>query len=572
MMTASHILKNERFGPVEICWPEKKKLFDYLPKNFHSAVISSYMRIFKEKNYREANLKIYELNQSIVKKDCLRAGQFNLMADDADLCDWAKVRAVAVEMAKATKGYEGADARALAMCDEHGIEPLKTLINELGQDANLLERVARYQDDKWWRRRMRRKKAQVIDQLARRLNMVHQRNQIYLSDEALSIRRSLKRKNRKMLENMQAENQHGDVYTLAELADLSTSNPENRRHELMVRMKGFEWVADNSGHIGEFITLTCPSKYHPSSGNRPNPKYEGYTPKEANDYLTYKVWAGVRRDLDKQGLQVYGFRVVEPHHDGCPHWHLMLFMRQEDRAKIKSIITKHAMAENPEEKGAAVHRCKFVRIDPSKGSAAGYIAKYVAKNIDGEGVENDLYGKDAKTSAQRITEWAGTWSIRQFQQVGGPSVTVWRELRRLTEKGLDDWDEVLEAIGDEKTPRAIRWARMAADVSNWGVYVMLQGGALVSFRDRPIQLLKMAVPLGEGDLKVNPITGEEITEKTGVYGDLVKKVKGLVSGGCLVISRSFRWVVRPIEKVLGVGGLSGSLEPPWTCVNNCPSY
>ena len=44
-----------------------------------------------------------------------------------------------------------------------------------------------------------------------------------------------------------AENELGDTYTLAELAELSTSNPINRRHELMTRIRGFEEFAQQFG-------------------------------------------------------------------------------------------------------------------------------------------------------------------------------------------------------------------------------------------------------------------------------------------------------------------------------------
>ncbi len=32
---------------------------------------------------------------------------------------------------------------------------------------------------------------------------------------------------------------------------------------------------------------------------------------------------------------MYGFRIAEPHHDGCPHWHLLMFVRPT--AKYKTV-------------------------------------------------------------------------------------------------------------------------------------------------------------------------------------------------------------------------------------------
>ncbi|WP_278685197.1 hypothetical protein [Shewanella putrefaciens] len=102
--------------------------------------------------------------------------------------------------------------------------------------------------------------------------------------------------------------------------------------------------------------------------------------------------------------------------------------------------------------------------------------KYIYKNIDGEGIEYDSYGKDASSSAIRIKVWASCWGIRQFQQIGGVGVTPWRELRRL------------DAIKDP----SLNWIeaiRQAADSSNWALYTQLMGGVFCKRVEQTIRPL-----------------------------------------------------------------------------------
>lgn len=304
-----------------------------------------------------------------------------------------------------------------------------------------------------------------------------------------------------------------------------------------------------------------------------NPRYDPKeNPATAQRYLC-NVWARIRSAMDRRGIRLYGFRIAEPQHDATPHWHMLLFCAAEHVQTVREVFLRYALADSPDEPGAREHRCDFKTIDWNKGSAAGYIAKYVAKNIDGHGVGTDLNGQPAIESATRVEAWAATWGIRQFQQIGGPPVGVWRELRRVEQLPAGAPAHLRQAHAAVNKTAVIE-GRDHASVA-WDRYCKAQGGVFCG-RDARIKLAMLAPekltrygedpaprPYGVETTSIEPFASPDAPENLS--------------------SRIVHWVVESVRHTWEIvfskkpnTGREAFAEraesaQPWTCVNNCTS-
>lgn len=421
----------------------------------------------------------------------------DLSADDGDICATAERAAAHVVTALWAAGSP-----------EHAIQIIECECEEYGIKAPVFDElkdvIARAVDARWWRRQLRIVHGRAHELGAINLGYVHYRAEPYASNESVIRRINQNRRNAAALEAVTLENEHGQSFKLSELAEKTTANKAIRRGELMLRINGFEQIAKEQNHQGLFLTWTCPSRYHArlKKTGKENPKYSGATPREANQYLG-KVTALARSALARRGIALYGFRIAEPHHDGCPHWHMLFFVTVTDKFKtpwvtdiagrVIRIMKRYAWRADRGEDGAFEYRLDAKRIDWNKGSAAGYIAKYVSKNIDGAyvGEHKTIDKKVVKTEwaesveitpSARVEAWAATWGIRQFQQWGGAPVTVWRELRRIKASMVQGapmrmvmaWQAVQKEAGGKR--------------ADWAQYLRAQGGAVVARKDLVITL------------------------------------------------------------------------------------
>ncbi|EMN1333454.1 replication endonuclease [Klebsiella pneumoniae] len=419
----------------------------------------------------------------------------------------------------------------------------------VGEDE-IAPSITRMFNEVWWRGRLRRIAAAWREHLQIAVGNVSKKRHAYASKNCVTDWREQKRRTREFLKGLDLEDEDGNRISLIEKYDGSVANPAIRRCELMTRIRGFENICNELGYVGEFYTLTAPSKYHATTkaGYR-NSKWNGSSPSDTQSYLT-GLWARIRAKLHREEIRIFGIRVAEPHHDGTPHWHMLMFMLPEDVERVRLIIRDYAWEEDRHElRSDKAKKARFhaEAIDPEKGSATGYVAKYISKNIDGYALDGELddeSGELLKETAPAVSAWAARWHIRQFQFIGGAPVTVYRELRRLADTETAHGLSVeFAAVHD------------AADAGDWAGYVNAQGGPFVRRDD--LQVRTLYEPRAEFNQY-----GEETVCIRGVYDSTV----GVDTP---ILTRLTQWKIVPKRAVDLAVDIKGAPAPSRSSVNNC---
>lgn len=492
---------------------------------------SHWANLVRREHKRRGGLTVPDANRYVLAVTASAAGRLSLAASDEDLKKAAKEAAADASSIGGVVCAVGAvKARALlgGHCERWGVLPPAG-----GDDMPAIRRML---CPRWWLRRLRRSHGRRCETAAIKAGVVKRGLWPYASQDAVEMRLAQRRRNARSIEAAYVVcDASGESLSLAEVVAGSIANPEVKRAELMVRVKGCDAIASQNGDACEFWTLTAPSEYHAMKmvGTLavPNKAFDGKTPKDGQKYLS-TVWARARAAWKRRGLAVFGLRTVEPHHDGCPHWHLIAYGPAEELRLARYLLKRYALREKGWEDGAREHRFKWLTAKAGTKGAA-YAAKYVSKNIDGKGLEGDIDPEGQKkisSSVKRVDAWASRWSIRQFQFFGCPAISGWRVLRRM--RGP------VAVVGS-----MLERARSAADDSDFAGYwrAALAGGLSLIYR---------------------------FSDRLTAYGDeAAARIVGIAEGARRAMLPEKVW------RIQWAGASSaGGFGVPRSCVNNCTGH
>jgi hypothetical protein len=223
-----------------------------------------------------------------------------------------------------------------------------------------------------------------------------------------------------------------------------------------------------------FLTLTLPPEWHPG----PAVGSRTWTPNRAPhlaDAALRRVWARFRALLADRDIATLGLRVWEPHRDGCPHAHALLYVEPGQVKAVDDALQSVCPEPVPppldgEGKPRRV-ASQMVVVDRERATPATYIAKYILKTCAGapdaaerkgaEGEGDDIDDQLAHYERHRATASERGW--RRFGWLGVHGVQrVWQRLLTMEELPEDAparvrmawyalkdgrWADALEALG-----------------------------------------------------------------------------------------------------------------------------
>ena len=201
--------------------------------------------------------------------------------------------------------------------------------------------------------------------------------------------------------------------------------------QFYVMCKAMDEHAARQGWAGVYVTVTLPTEFHPNPRGNKAGYNPGNSPKRADQELQHRL-ARMRARMARKDMPTFGIRVFEPHRDGCPHAHLMLYMPEGDIERLDAMLLDLFPEATPGQRVAS--RC--VRIDTEMSAAPSYLVKHLVSDED------------------RVRAWASERGLRRWAMWGTHGIQrVWQCLYQRKQLPTDAPQQVTDANAAIKTRR-----------------------------------------------------------------------------------------------------------------------
>lgn len=366
-------------------------------------------------------------------------------------------------------------------------------------------------DPAWWTTRIRSEITEACLLLSAHLGIVGHGRALYVDDHILGRHRDRQAANAAMAAATVMRS--GDDEVL--LADIIKASQDAALARVYAQCLGMQHLGEEAGLVPVFLTITLPGEWHANpKAKRRKGKWNGKSARAARAQLV-KDWQTYMRRLRGKVI-VFGLRVIEPHQDGTPHLHAMVWVAPDDLPNVYRTLRRTF---------GAAPRAKAVRISAKHKNAAkpsSYLLKYILKTM----TATDDEDADAKEAHKA---WASAVKARRWELIGCASgiqrtwqtVYDWRKLPQEA-RASEAMRTALEAM------RAADAARAAQDDSapHWAAAMR----ALIG-----------AEALDGGGRAVRAVRNT-YAEAQNKYGETVKRPDGITDGRA-TIRKERQWTM-----------------------------
>lgn len=274
--------------------------------------------------------------------------------------------------------------------------------------------------------------------------------QVYVSDWTLARWRHRQEQGREFLKQQQiVDRASGEVIcTAAEAAD---SGQRFRRATMIALVHGLREIARRDGLVPVAITLTLPSEFHPAPALGRGSYDPAITPAAMFTELQAR-WHRVVAILRKRLVRVVGIWLPEPHEDGTPHRHAILWCAPEGLDDLREAVSMHFPGR----------RATDIRVLDERSSAQvqTYVLTYALK-MTAEAPTTTAEAPDGEehlgAAFDRFRAWKSVFGgARSWGFIGLRPGTVgrWRDLFRLAQRA--ERGEEIECARTRAILRAIQ--------------------------------------------------------------------------------------------------------------------